>query len=106
MADHRQKTLARTTAMDVSIATAHRPQHRTHISTDTVEERFTEGKTTCAITDQRSVGIPFLERHPEGNADRFLSAANINAAEDLPGSIQAGHFVIDQPREQHKAKSL
>jgi len=56
--------------------------------------------------DQGRKDVALLQKHPAGDADRFLSAADIDAAADQTAAIQTRQFVFQSAGEQDPAKRL
>src|SRR5262249_11833732 len=48
--------------------------------------------------------VALLQKQTTGNADGFLTFANVNAAGDVAGAIKADQLFLERAREQHPAK--
>ena len=94
MADHRQITFLRTTAVDIAIAPAHRAERRAEISADGVNDGFAKRKATSGVADERREHIGFIEVDADGRAQGFLTATEKNAAVDFAGAVERGKFVV------------
>ena len=103
MADHRVVALARAAAVDIALAPAHRPEARAQIGAGASSSVSPKAKRPGLIADERGEDVPFAQRHPDGDAQRFLAFAQKDAAGDLPAAIKAGEFFFDDTRQQHPA---
>src|SRR4051794_36927646 len=103
MADHRELTFERATAMNISITSAHRPFRRTKISPHDINQRLAKRGTSRLIANQRREEIAFalVQKHPARGADCFLPFAEINAADDHAAAIQTREFLLEHARRQH-----
>ena len=59
--DHGEEAFARATSVDIAIASAHGAEARTEVSACAIEERFTEGETTCLVANERGEGVATFE---------------------------------------------
>src|SRR5947209_2121223 len=108
MADHGELTFARTTTMNIAIASTHWSLHRTEISAHHIDERLTKGRASRLIPNQRCEKIALLsiQKHPARGADSFLSTAEINAADDHAAAIKTREFLLEHASREHPAKCL
>src|SRR6478672_4920412 len=99
MADHGQLVIERTAAMNITVASAHRSQFRTEIGPRHVDERFAERRAPGLVADQRrkDVAFAFVQKHSASGADRFLTAAEINAADDHSAPVHGSEFLLKNP---------
>src|SRR5204862_1308728 len=58
------------------------------------------------IANQRCeyVAFAFPQKHSASSADRFLTAAEVNAADDHSAAIHGSEFLLKNSREEHPAK--
>ena len=106
MADHRQQTFSRPSAMNIAFAPAHRSQGRAHIGAHSIDNGFTKRQTPRSIADQGRKDISFEQGHSCCGADSLLAFAKKDAAVDLATAIQACHLLIENTRLQHETKCL
>jgi len=90
MADHGELTSLEPTAMDVSVAPAHRALTRAEIGARHIQEWLARGRAPGLIANERSKDIVLLQKHPAGRPHRFLSAPDIDAASDQSAAVKAG----------------
>jgi hypothetical protein len=98
MADHRQQAFFWAATVDIAIPRAHRAERRTKVSSDRVQNGFAEGQTPGRVPYQGRKDVSWSQNDARGNAQGFLSAPKENATVDFPGAVEAGEFVIENPR--------
>src|SRR5437773_11380279 len=106
MADHRELSRFRATAMDVPIASPHRPTSRAEISARHVDQRFTESGAPGLVADERCENVAFLQEEAAGYAHRFLALADINSAGNQTAPVKTGELLLENPRLEHDAECL
>ena len=56
------------------------------------------------VADERRENIARPQGQPQRHAQRLLSPAQKDAAVDFARPVEAGHLIIQDPRENHQAK--
>src|SRR2546421_12700467 len=106
MADHRELSRFRATAMDVPIASPHRPTSRAEISAGHIDQRFTESGAPGLVANERCENVAFLQEEAAGDAHRFLALSKVNAPGYQTAAIKAREFLLENPRPEHDAERL
>jgi hypothetical protein len=93
-------------AMHIPIPAPHRAKRRSKIGSHRIQNRFPESQPARAIANERGKNVPFAERQPHSNAQRFLAPAQEDAAMYLAPAVQARHLVVHQPGQYHEPEPL
>src|SRR4029077_8981707 len=104
MTDHRELAVARTAPMNVAVASTHWALPRTEIGARHIDKRLAKCRPPRLIANQRREDVPILQKQSAGNADRFLAAADVDAARDQAAAIKTDEFLFERSRQQHPAK--
>ena len=90
MGNHRRHAHLGAATVDVSIATPHWSHGGAEVSAGAVEQRFAEGCAPGLVADEGGEEVLSLDqRGAERGADRFLTAAQINASDDFACLVEA-----------------
>src|SRR5580658_4067132 len=104
MADHGQKTFPGPSAMHVAIPPPHWAESGAEIGAHGIEHWFAESQPSGSVANERGKNIPLAQGQSQGNAQRLLAAAEENAALNFARAVEAGHFLIQHPGQEHEAK--
>src|SRR5438270_7715767 len=106
MTDHSQLAVARAAPVNVAVAASHRSGSRTKICARDIDQRFAESGAAGLVANEGRKDVAFLQKESAGDADCFLSFADVNPASNPAAAIHAGEFLFERSRQQHPAKRL
>lgn len=105
MGNHGRHPFGRTTTVNVAIPPMHRPLYGPKIGTCAIQHILAKGRTSCLITNQRSVNItPLFQACRKGRAYRLLSFTQINTADNFTCLVKTAQFVLKNASCQHGTK--
>jgi hypothetical protein len=90
--------------MNVAVASAHWALPRTEIGARHIDKRLAKCRPPRLIANQRREDVTILQKQSAGDADRFLAAADVDAARDQAAAIETDEFLFERSRQQHPAK--
>src|SRR5437773_2203284 len=98
MADHRELSRLRATAMNIPIASPHWSTSRAEISARHIDQRFTKSGAPGLVANERCENIAFLQEKAAGDAHCFLTFSKVNAPGNQTAAIKAGELLLEHSR--------
>ena len=98
MTDHGQLAIARAAAVNIAVASSHRPCPGSKVRPCDVDERLAKGRAARLIANEGREDIAFLQKHAAGDADCFLAFADVDATGDPTTAIHASEFFFERSR--------
>src|SRR5438045_4396558 len=106
MADHSELPFARSSAMNIAVATPHWASAGSEIGAGNIDERLPKGRSTSLITNQRCKNVALPQKHAARNAHCLLAFADIDAAGDHPAAVHAREFLLQSTGKKHPPERL
>src|SRR5437588_10305110 len=99
MADHGQLAVARAAAVNVAVASSHRPGARTKICARDIDQRFAKGGPAGLVTNEGREDVSLLQENSASDANCFLAFADVDATGDPTAAIHAGELFFECSRQ-------